>query len=402
MNRKLLILLLMIGIMFSTTVEARAFSDVQDNTEVGRAIKLYTEQGIINGFLDGTFRPNTSMTRSQAAKILVGALQISTEDLHEVYFTDVPQTHPNYKYISALARAGIVSGYKGKYNPSSSVTRAQIAKMLVEGVNLPINPEIENRTYFADVPITNAQSPYVNTLYKAGYVKGIAPSYYGPGRPVTRGQFMLMLFRLQHDLVVTENKSEIELKYKELFSVTLKDGNTAYAIQTEAGYVEKEEYLSLMAEEGDDIYHGVIEWYILEKGQDIGYLAGRTQPLTINVTRNQKADHHLKFDDGDYLVFYEYFAVNDYLAHAFMYKDGYMVDLSAFWINAMKAKVYQGTYLQFYEYSNSTFKWTFTTLKWQPQNNQFFLVKRQSFDFSHPQAQQWVENWSNPGFHLPF
>ena len=48
-----------------------AFEDININTGVGNAVKQLVQLGIINGYPDGTFRPEDTLTRGQFAKIAV-------------------------------------------------------------------------------------------------------------------------------------------------------------------------------------------------------------------------------------------------------------------------------------------------------------------------------------------
>jgi amidase len=93
-------------------------------------INALVELGIINGYSDSTFRPNNTLTRAQAAIMIVRAAGISTDGVSS-NFTDVPPTHAAYKFISAAYQAGIINGYSdGTFKPNANVTRAQIAIMV--------------------------------------------------------------------------------------------------------------------------------------------------------------------------------------------------------------------------------------------------------------------------------
>ena len=79
-----------------------------------------------------SLKGNESITRGGAASVLVkyGALEINTNG--GPHFPDVPTTHPFYSAIETLVNASIWSGYSdGTFRPDSSVNKAEAAKLIV-------------------------------------------------------------------------------------------------------------------------------------------------------------------------------------------------------------------------------------------------------------------------------
>lgn len=89
---------------------------------------------VISGFSDESFRPDMKVTRGQMAKFIVNGynLDVSTECGD---FPDVDELNVFYEYIMALKCNGIVNGYgDGTYKPDEYVTRSQIAKIIVSAM----------------------------------------------------------------------------------------------------------------------------------------------------------------------------------------------------------------------------------------------------------------------------
>ena len=94
------------------------FTDVPAGHRFHREIRVLALRGALNGYPDGgggfTFRPDDTLTRAQIAKILVGSLGLHTTDVDPAYvdFTDVPAATGSYPfdYVQEAARKGIVSG----------------------------------------------------------------------------------------------------------------------------------------------------------------------------------------------------------------------------------------------------------------------------------------------------
>ena len=87
---------------------------------------------VADGYGDGTFRPNDSVNRAEAVKMLTLAAQIQPETLTgALAFTDVSPTEWYASYVKSAADANIVSGYgDGTFGPEKYITRAEAAKIV--------------------------------------------------------------------------------------------------------------------------------------------------------------------------------------------------------------------------------------------------------------------------------
>ncbi|MBU8905935.1 S-layer homology domain-containing protein [Desertibacillus haloalkaliphilus] len=110
-----------------------SFADVSGHAYYEEPIQALVDKGIIKGYADGTFKPDNRVTRAEVAQIIVDTLDIDTTNVTSPGFTDVDVDDWYYGSIAALVEKGIVNGYKdGSYNPNGSITRAEMAKVLVE------------------------------------------------------------------------------------------------------------------------------------------------------------------------------------------------------------------------------------------------------------------------------
>lgn len=90
--------------------------------------------GVINGFPDGTFRPNQPVTRAQFATIVNGGFQLSSS-AGMTSFWDVPPSHWAARAISVTAANNLVAGFPdGSYRPEQPVTRTETLVVLVNGL----------------------------------------------------------------------------------------------------------------------------------------------------------------------------------------------------------------------------------------------------------------------------
>ena len=126
-------------------------SDIQGNWAES-FIELLTNRGIIQGFPDGTFRPDEPVTRAQFAAMLQKAFQ-KAPVRNAVQFVDTPANYWGNDAIQAAYKMGFLEGYPGNvFKPDQNIPRVQALVSLADGLNLSANkttPTVLN-TYFQD------------------------------------------------------------------------------------------------------------------------------------------------------------------------------------------------------------------------------------------------------------
>jgi hypothetical protein len=112
------------------------FSDISGHWAEGYILQLEA-QGITGGYPDGTFRPESLVTRAEMAVFLINALGLSPlTPSGPGPFPDIVG-HWAEGFILQLESQGITGGYPdGTYRPENQVTRAEMAVFLVNGFNL--------------------------------------------------------------------------------------------------------------------------------------------------------------------------------------------------------------------------------------------------------------------------
>ena len=104
---------------------SNTFSDVAKSHWAANYIGYMQQFGIITGYADGSFRPDASVTRAEFAAI-ASRFEKLTEGSKS--FSDVPSSHWAAKYINFAATRGWVNGYAdGTFRPNNSITRAEVA-----------------------------------------------------------------------------------------------------------------------------------------------------------------------------------------------------------------------------------------------------------------------------------
>ena len=215
---------------------AAEFKDVTGNDhEV--AINALAEQGIIKGFTDGTFKPNQTVTRGQVVKLLGRWLETLGEEVPadwktEKRFTDVATSNQDeelVKYAALTKDAGVFAGSGGNLNAAQTMTRQQMALVLVRaikeigGVDLVAEyKENGHVTEMSDLDKAHGaeQRNAIVALEYAGITK---VSVFNPNNSITRGQFASFLYRTISVLDATVLDATVKAINNTTVEVTFED-----------------------------------------------------------------------------------------------------------------------------------------------------------------------------------
>ncbi len=121
------------------------FVDVATTHPAYEAIKTLNLDGVINGYDRQDFRPDTDVTRGQAATMVNKVLKLTANN--PVAFRDVAPNHAFAKDIAAMNEAGILSGFNnGAFGMYSPLTKSQLAIILERAFNLSKAQEVQAQT----------------------------------------------------------------------------------------------------------------------------------------------------------------------------------------------------------------------------------------------------------------
>ncbi|WP_264990065.1 S-layer homology domain-containing protein [Lysinibacillus piscis] len=173
------------------------FKDVdQNSSHYSSIVKLYTQK-VMDGYKDNTFRPDVAVTRGEVAKIIAKALELDVNDVDDPYFKDVSKNNEYYKYIAALQKAELMSGYANNtFMPNEAITRGQLAELLVRAFHLEVASQYKG--VFKDVDSKTKGAQYIQTLVDLKIAEGTTPVTFSPYDTVTRGQLATFIVRTQN------------------------------------------------------------------------------------------------------------------------------------------------------------------------------------------------------------
>ena len=187
----------MVGLSFTSMTYASTFTDINGNSH-RQAILTLVDQGIIKGYPDGTFKPYKSITRGDAAVMIARTLNLlNGENIPLTTFTDLGQVNKTtQEAIAKLADLEVISGFTPQsFKPKETVTRAQMAKFIVNAFHVPIPEDTEK--FFPDVDESLTLAPYVEAIAKVGITIGKADGTFGYFDNLNRGDFAGMIARSQ-------------------------------------------------------------------------------------------------------------------------------------------------------------------------------------------------------------
>lgn len=201
----LLSLLLVLGVF--TNVQAASFKDVPASSTFYKEINYLTSKKIISGYADGSFKPNEAVTRGQAATMISRALGLNGTQ-RTTKFKDVSKSNAASGHIQSAVDKGIIQGFSdGTFRPNQKVTRGQMAIFLVRAFNLTETTAVK----FKDVSKSSAAYPYIGKLLAAKITSGYSDNTFRPDQAVTRGQFSAFMARALDPSFISSSTSKAKM-----------------------------------------------------------------------------------------------------------------------------------------------------------------------------------------------
>lgn len=156
---------------------------------------------MINGYTDGTFKPNNNITRAEFAIIMVRLFDINIDLYKNVNptFSDVDKTSFSFPYIEAAYDNNIMVGFNSKeFGPNQFISRQEIAKVLY---NVMVKKNIEvNTIYTGDFKDYSSVGDWAKTAITGAINSGIMNGYTDhtlkPNNNATRAESCKLIFSM--------------------------------------------------------------------------------------------------------------------------------------------------------------------------------------------------------------
>ncbi len=219
------------------------FYDVPSDYWARDQIMSFSQRGIVNGYEDGSFRPEAGVTREEFCKLLVATFQPGLTAPDTQTFSDVDSLRWSYLYVEACKE--FMTGYGNPFgglpafHPEEYAVREDIAVALVKMIGYKdadaADPNYVFKKFSDATSISPALVPYVSLAVEKNLISGYPDGTFGPSMGITRAETVVMLNRATKQ-AVSEIESELELTA----SVAYEDGG-------------KTAVISVYSEQGADI-----------------------------------------------------------------------------------------------------------------------------------------------------
>ncbi len=183
--KKVLVIAVVFAMMLSFSVSAAGFPDVDQNASYAESVSILSSLELMIGDEQGNFNPDKTITRAEAATIIVrakGLEDAAAGAKGATQFTDVAADHWAAGYINLATQNGIIVGYgDGTFGPEDEVTYEQITKMIVATLGY--------------TPMANQQGGYPTGYLVIASQKGISKGTSGQaGEPAPRATVARLLY----------------------------------------------------------------------------------------------------------------------------------------------------------------------------------------------------------------
>lgn len=168
------------------------FPDVKRSSWYYNVVEKAAELGLFQGDKDGNFLPTKNITRAEFAKVMANSMNVDLSKYSSAGFTDVPDGKW-YTASAAWAReVGLMEGYKdGSFRPNNPITREEMCKVLYNTMNMDGDKtETPDGTFtFADhARISNWAKVSVYTCYNLGLIEGDKTGKFSPRNNTLRSE----------------------------------------------------------------------------------------------------------------------------------------------------------------------------------------------------------------------
>ena len=177
----------------SSAGHAATMTDLDQVSWAKDAIVTMQESGFINGYADGTFRPEKGITRAELVTILNRMNQFYLEE--EIRFTDVESGDWYYKEVAKAVKSGAIKGYDdGTFKPNQFVTREQVAVILQNLYDFEIKTDRFEIEDLHELPIWAESS--VKAILSNGIMSGYPDGTFRGSNGITRAEAAVVLNRV--------------------------------------------------------------------------------------------------------------------------------------------------------------------------------------------------------------
>lgn len=164
-------------------------AEVEEGIDNLKAAIQAVRPAYMGGYPDGTFKPKESITRAEVATIFTRISGGTASGFSS--FKDVDDNKWYAGSISYMEKSGLINGYRdGTFKPENSITRAEFATIVSKYLKLT---NVNGASSFNDVPSKHWAKHSVDLVSANGLMKGRAKGQFAPNEPISRQEVTLVI-----------------------------------------------------------------------------------------------------------------------------------------------------------------------------------------------------------------
>ena len=167
------------------------FKDTENHWAYESINNMYN-RGIVNGYGDGTFKPDNTVTRAEFVKMITNAVAFATSNTEGISFSDVSNTAWYANCVKLAYANNIVQGHDGKFRPLDNILR-QDAAIIIYKTIAGYGIKIDGDKHFNDeADISEYAKMYVSSMAANSIVNGSDGRFY-PLNTLTRAEAVKLI-----------------------------------------------------------------------------------------------------------------------------------------------------------------------------------------------------------------
>jgi len=154
------------------------------------------KRGVVQGKSEGIYDPDSGLSRAELTKIAINAFGIPVEEMDQKPFPDVGLDKWYLPFVATAKKYGIINGYpNGFFKPNNPISRAEALKVIINTAGQKM--ELDNvKNPFFDVPENAWYASYVKFANAEGLIDVERKGQFTPGKTITRGEIAKVIVKL--------------------------------------------------------------------------------------------------------------------------------------------------------------------------------------------------------------
>ncbi|MBQ7950795.1 MAG: S-layer homology domain-containing protein [Clostridia bacterium] len=201
----------MAAMLLTSVALAASFTDFGTDHWAYQYVDELVTSGVINGYEDGTYRPENNVTRAELAKLIVAQFGASGEKA----YTDVAEADWFHQYVSV---SGSYFLSEGEFFPANQATREEVAYAIY--VAKKLTPAATPATFTDAASIDARYQEAVSAVFASGIITGYPDGTFLPKNNITRAEVATVLSRaIKLNAGTTQPTANNEELYREVFKM---------------------------------------------------------------------------------------------------------------------------------------------------------------------------------------